>query len=240
MPEDIEDKSDEELQRQIEAIAAAGASGAGLLGALFGGLAGTQQQSQESLLNSVLRALLVVVPTYVLAALGMRWQAGQPGGMPIDGPDVPAVVAVFVVLIFTLSHGVIPVFFYAIFRGAVVAVRSATGSRWNPISLFISGFIGLHMVLWYGFPLAGLGFVNGWYTPAWAAFGVITAKRGERQWAWLEHGSTAMSLMLFQFVMSDVSLFPWGLLVVVMQSLLLTFAEWKGKPLWVSRNAALD
>ena len=180
--------------------------------------------------ESIVRSLLVVVPTYLLAALGLRWNGA---GIDIEGPDVPYVVAAVVVLIFTLSHGVVPVFFYAIFNGVVRALRNASNGAMNFAGLFVSGFLLLHMGIWYGSPIIILGLANGWYAPAWTVFGVVTAKRGERQWVFLEHGSTAMSLMLFQFLLADFDLIPHGLVVVLMQAILLTLAEWKGKALWI-------
>ena len=60
---------------------------------------------------------------------------------------------------------------------------------------------------------------------------------GRRRWVFLEHGSTSMALLLFVVCFSGENIFPVGMIVVLLQSLLLTLVEWKGKGLWVKPPA---
>ena len=75
--------------------------------------------------------------------------------------------------------------------------------------------------------------MTGWYSLAWVFVHVLLAGRGQRRWAFLEHGSTSLALLLFLICFSGAGLFPIGVIVVLFQSLLLTVVEWKGKGLWV-------
>ena len=46
-----------------------------------------------------------------------------------------------------------------------------------------------------------------------------------------------MALLLFVVCFSGENIFPVGMIVVLLQSLLLTLVEWKGKGLWVKPPA---
>ncbi len=80
-------------------------------------------RNAQGIVESFFRSLLVVVPTYLLAAFGLRWNGG---GIDIKGPDLSYALAAIVVLMFTLTHGVVPVFFYAIFNAVVRALRNVS------------------------------------------------------------------------------------------------------------------
>ena len=187
---------------------------------------------------ALLRALLVVVPTYCAAVCGLKFGLVQPFGGE-DGLGVPALLGAFIVPMFTFTHGVVPVFFYRLFTGVLdsfsQAKKTATDNRLrsNPFLPFLSGFVYLHMGVWYGGPMILLAALTGWLSLAWGLLHVLLAGHGRRRWVFLEHGSTSMALLLFVVCFSGSNLFPVGVLVVLFQALLLTLVEWKGKALWI-------
>lgn len=197
----------------------------------------TKDSSDTGFAGSLGQALLVVLPTYVLAALGVRYGA-SPFFDAGAGEGLPPLLGALVVLLFTTTHGVFPVFFYAIFsRG--IDVASGPHAKWNPGLWFVQGFTYLHMGGWFGIPILGLAAMTGWYSLVWLVIHIAFAGRGRRRWAFLEHGSTSMALLLFLVCFASESLFPMGILVVICQSLLLTLVEWKAKGLWtVDSNSA--
>jgi hypothetical protein len=191
---------------------------------------------------ALLRALLVVVPTYCAAVCGLRFGLVQPFGGG-DGLEVPALLGAFIVLMFTFTHGVVPVFFYRFFSGVLdsfsQAKKTATDSRLrsNLFLPFLSGFVYLHMGVWYGGPMIVLAALTGWLSLAWGFLHLLLAGHGRRRWVFLEHGSTSMALLLFVICFSGSNLFPVGVLVVLFQALLLTLVEWKGKALWIKAES---
>ncbi len=191
--------------------------------------------------HALLRALLVVVPTYCVAAFGVRFELAQPFGGE-DGLGVPVILGAFIVLLFTVTHGIGPIFFYRIFMG-ILEIFSRTqktaaddGVRLNPIPphtfRFFRFYVGLSMAFWYGIPIIFLGALTGWMSLGWAFLHILLAGRGHRRWVFLEHGATAMALSLFVVCFSGNNLFPVGMMVGLFQALLLTLVEWKGKRLW--------
>ena len=181
-------------------------------------------------LRSLGHALLVVVPTYCLAAWGASRGSTAPFG-GAGGPSVPPLLGAFVAILFTVSHGVVPVFFYRVFANAEKSMHEQAGG-FHPARALFSGFRLLHMGIWYGAPMIILGVMTGWYSLGWTVFHVLFARSGWKQWVFLEHGSTAMALLLFLVLFSGTPLFPIGIVVVIFQALLLTLVEWKGRPLW--------
>ena len=187
--------------------------------------------------KSLVGALLVVLPTYALVALSLTLQI-KPLFDPNMGGAIPPALGAGVVLLFTLTHGVLPVFFYQIFASVVDAAKEHSSQRFNPAALVLSGFFYLHFGFWYGLPILGLAGLTGYLSLAWVAVDVLRAGQGRRRWAFLQHGSTSVALVLFLVCFSVENFFPVGILVVLLQSLLLTVIEWKGKRLWVKEFAS--
>ena len=191
--------------------------------------------------GALLRALLVVVPTYCVAAFGVRFGLAQPFGGE-DGLGVPVILGAFIVLLFTVTHGIGPIFFYRFFMGVLEIFSRAQKTaaddrlRLNPILpltfRFFRFYVGLSMTFWYGIPIIFLGALTGWMSLGWAFLHILLAGRGHRRWVFLEHGATAMALSLFVVCFSGNNLFPVGMMVGLFQALLLTLVEWKGKLLW--------
>ncbi len=183
---------------------------------------------------SFLRSLVPVGVTYSAALIGIEYFSGDviefesPGGM----------AGLFIVPLFTLTHCVVPVFFYFVFVSAIAGMKKMRqlggGSpvMLVPLLLF-SGFIYLHIGLWYGIPTIALAWMTEWLTIPVAIIHVAIAQKGTRTWVFLEYGSTSFALLLFLVVFSAEELFPIGLLVALFQILLLTLVDWKGRGLWL-------
>ncbi|MDB4679193.1 hypothetical protein OAE79_02530 [Rhodopirellula sp.] len=188
---------------------------------------------EKTVIRSIMRSLLVVVPTYILAAVGLSFNQNVES-IQAGNETIPPLIGTLFCLLFTLTHGVIPVFFYSIFTGITTGTDKDSSNELNPVAMCISGFVYLHMGLWYGAPIIGLATVTGWLNVAWVVLHILLAGKGNRRWAFLEHGSTSMALGLFIVCFSGANLVPLGLTVVVLQAFLLTLVEWKGKGLWVA------
>lgn len=188
--------------------------------------------------SALAAALWVVVPTYCLSALGLAFTVQPLFSLPGDA-GISALLGAVIVVMFTLTHGVVPVFFYRFFvRALQVVTRRMESARddWprpNPLPRLVSGFVHVHMVVWFGAPMILLGMLSGWISLAWGLLHVLLAARDRRRWIFLEYGSTSMALVLFILFFSGKTLLPLGILVVLFQSGLLTIVEWKGKHLWL-------
>ena len=195
---------------------------------------GMRQQAEDfGFGKSLARTFLLVLVTYALAALGLAlnikplFNAGMNGG-------IPPFMGAMVVLLFTLTHAVVPVFFYSIFASVIDAAKKHSSAQANPGGLlFASGFFYLHFGCWYGLPILGLASLTGWLSLSWVLLDVLRAGGGRRRWTFLQHGSTSIALGLFVICFSGKNLFPVGILIVPLQALLLTVIEWKGKDLWI-------
>ena len=187
--------------------------------------------------SALAEALRVVVPTYCLSALGLAFVAQPLFALPRD-PEIPALKSAVLVVLFTLTHGVVPVFFYQFFVQVLQVVTrrleiAGDGPpRPKPLARLMSGFVHLHMVVWFGAPMILLGALSGWISLAWGLLHVLLAAPGRRRWIFLEYGSTSMALALFILLFSGKALVPLGILVALFQAGLLTIVEWKGKHLW--------
>ena len=171
--------------------------------------------------------------TYALVALGLTLNMNPLFGAGLDG-GIPSLVGTGVVLLFTLTHAVVPVFVYSIFFKFIDAAKSRENNLGEQAEQWgFSGFIHLHMGFWYGVPILGLAMLTGWLNLAWVLLDVLRAGHGRRRWTFLQHGSTSMAMGLFLVCFSGKNLFPLGIVVVVLQSLLLTVLDWKGRDLWV-------
>lgn len=190
----------------------------------------TSESQSTSLAPSFFSSVLVVLPTYALAAWGVM--SGSNAEFANTGDSIPPGVGCLVTLLFTLTHGVVPVFFYRISFIGIDAAR--TGGQGLNRGLRIANlFTTLHMALWYGLPAILLASMTSWYSLGWFVFHLIIAGKKRRRWTFIEHGSTSVALLLFLLMFSETNLFPLGIMVVIFQSLLLTLAEWKGRTLWV-------
>ena len=190
----------------------------------------TSESQSTSLAPSFFSSVLVVLPTYALAAWGVM--SGSNAEFANTGDSIPPGVGCLVTLLFTLTHGVVPVFFYRIFFIGIDAAR--TGGQGLNRGLRIANlFTTLHLALWYGLPAILLASMTSWYSLGWFVFHLIIAGKKRRRWTFIEHGSTSVALLLFLLMFSETNLFPLGIMVVIFQSLLLTLAEWKGRTLWV-------
>jgi len=169
------------------------------------------------------RALLPVGGTYACAVAGSMWGAG----VEINRDKMSPFGGALIVLLFTLSHAVIPVFFYRAFFGGA-------GKR-APAS--VAGFIYFHMGMWFGIPIIGLASMTNWLSLAWVVVHMAIARRGTRTWTYLENGSTSLALLLFLVAFSREAMFPWGVIVVACQSALLTVLEYKARRLWVTNDS---
>lgn len=181
---------------------------------------------------SFARAAIPVSATYAAAAIGLTWFGG--GLTENFSRMISPLIGVPVVILFTLTHAVLPVFFYRHFLNALNRVE---GSEIKPEARLIAGaargFVGLHMAVWFGIPIVALAALTGWLSLAWAAGHLALARRGTRAWVFVEYGSTSMALLLFVVYFSGERLFPWGMGVVVLQSLLLTVLDWKAREQWI-------
>ena len=189
--------------------------------------------------KSLARAFLVVLVTYSLTALGLAFNMKPLFNAGMDH-ETPAIVGAGVVLMFTLTHAVLPVFFYSIFTSVIGLFSAAkdaahhTDAQVPGSFLFlISAFTYLHFGFWYGIPILGLAGLTGWLNLGWVLLDVLRAGTGRRAWAFLQHGSTSVALGLFLVCFSGKDLFPLGIIVVVLQALLLSVIEWKGKAFWI-------
>ena len=102
--------------------------------------------------KSFMRSLVPVAVTYSAAIAGIEL-FGNNIQIQKDANDVA--MGLFMVPLFTLTHAVVPVFFYRIFVGAIESTKSQIGNRTkNPAGCLFtsvfSGFIYFHMGFWYG------------------------------------------------------------------------------------------
>ena len=184
--------------------------------------------------GALLQALLVVLSTYGLTMLSIVSDSEQ---VVSENRLTGGFTAGLVVIAFTLTHAIIPMFSYWWFLSPLRGKQGKSIPR-GARSL-VMGFIYLHMGIWYLSPMIGLAFYTRSLAPAWMVLHLVLAKRGNRTWVFLQYGSTAFALLLFVFCVSMTNFYPQGLLVVVFQTGLLTLANWKAKKLWDTKNASL-
>jgi hypothetical protein len=165
------------------------------------------------------RALVPVLITYCLAAVGTTYidppviaQSNEPG---VEGP----VIRLVLVLLVTIIYAVAPVF------GFGYLVYRSRNSQPGGCSQF------LLMGVWFGWPILGLASHTGWLTLAAAVLHVALARREQRTWVFVEYGSTSLALLMF-LVFFGNQLFPWGLLVVLLQAPMLTLSAVWGRKLY--------
>ena len=186
--------------------------------------------------SSFFRSLLPVGLTYSSALIGITFFSGEEA--EFLQAENSAGLGLFLVPLFTLTHCVVPVFFYFIFVSAIVGMKKQmktagwASAGFLPFLMF-SGFIYLHMGFWYGVPTLLLAYSTEWLTIPVAILHILLAKRGTRTWLFLEYGSTSFSLLLFLFIFSGKEFFPYGVLVMLFQISLLTIVDWKGRDLWL-------
>ena len=211
-------------------------------------------QSRHRLVRALIDALLVVVPTYILATFGAAlsdtvipsWLKSM-----AEMFDVADTEKFFSVLIFTVLHGIAPIFLYYFMlrpgRDLKEVLEAGNIKPWrHPVILFIFLFFKLgtifthfYMLCWYSFPIILLASLTSWMSLPFGIIHVLLAGHGRRRWVFLEHGATSMALLLFILAYSRENFFPAGLLIAIIQALILTLAEWSGKELWISGKPAV-
>ena len=187
--------------------------------------------------SSFLRSLIPVGLTYSAALIGIEFLSAE--AFEFSGRDQIGALGLLVVPLFTLTHCVVPVFFYFIFVSAIYSMKQKTSAvGWNLASLLpflmFSGFVYLHLGFWYGVPTLILAFSTEWLTIPVAIIHILLAQKGTRTWVFLEYGSTSFSLLLFLLIFSGDGFFPYGILVMLFQILLLTVVDWIGRDLWLN------
>ena len=174
----------------------------------------------------------MLVPTYNLAAYGAL--SAESSNLTMGGRTIPPIIGALAVTLFTHTHGVVPVFFYRFFFQGLDSGKAGQVKTNSPLNL-VTVFVNLHMTLWYGFPILGLAAMTNWYSLIWVSSHLILAKKHHRRWTYLEHGLTCVALLLFMITFSGGDPFPIGIIVVFLQSLLLTIVEWKGRNHWIEQ-----
>ena len=166
--------------------------------------------------KSLAFSFVLILPTYLLVVCDYLFGANPL--LDVDGSISESFVSrMFWVVLFTLMFPIAPTLFF----------------HQNP-KLYSNGlFVGV----FYGVPILFLASMSGWFSVIWIALCVVGAGRGRRRWAFIQVGATAWSLILFLMAFSRAELFPAGLFVVLVQVVLLTLLDWKGKHLWVKQGA---
>lgn len=182
--------------------------------------------SSMGMFGPVLKSLLIVTATYTLAVVGMYYGLGGPEKLTLDvntNPDRDASLGM--ILMFTASHAVIPVFFYAVFLWSYrEAPRRDVGAGGCTLR-----FIYLHMGLWFGVPIIGLAAKTGWLSLIWVVVHVALAQPGRRTFTFMEYGSTSVALFLFLSSYGKGTFFPEGLFIVIVQAAMLTIVDYFGE-----------
>jgi hypothetical protein len=187
-------------------------------------------------ISTLFRNAVPAIGTFACAALGLTLFRGEvPAKMMVD---VSALAGAGWVLLLTVTHAVAAVFLFRYvldFLSLFKSVAAPTGR--NPVFRIYVGifqaFTWMLVVCWFGLPIIALAFLTGWLSLVWAAGHFVLAKRRERAWVFIEYGSTSTALLLFVMCFSAERLFPLGLIVIVMQSLLLTILDWKARERWL-------
>ncbi|MCY3020515.1 MAG: hypothetical protein NTW87_15955 [Planctomycetota bacterium] len=174
-------------------------------------------------LKAFFEAFGVVFILYGLALVGIRMLTDVPLEAT-EPPEVPLPAALGIMLLFTATHGVVPVFFYSVF----LRNKEVPGCG--------KAFVYLHMGLWYGAPAAALALQVHWLPLVGAAAHVALSRSGTRAWRFLQYGSASLSLLLFLLLLGGfkqpVPLW-FMILAAVCQCLLLSVAGAFGRKLWV-------
>jgi len=168
-------------------------------------------------------ALVPLLITYCLAAVGSAYIDPPAIALTSGSSSAGPAVSLVLVLLVTIIHAVAPVF------GLGHAVyRSRNTERSGYYQLVLMG-------IWFGWPIIVLASHTGWLSLAAAAAHLALARRGERTWVFVEYGSTSLALVTFLVVFGN-RLFPWGLLVVLLQAPMLTLSAVWGRNLYVAEN----
>jgi len=195
---------------------------------------------EDNIWSSFFRSLLPVGLTYSAALLGIEF--GLSTEIEIDRNNLNGALGLLIVPLFTATHCVFPVFFYFIFAAVIMAIKGEMKKESNIgaklFFLVFSGFVFLHMGFWFGIPTIALAFFTGWLTIPLALVHIALSKKGTRTFVFLEYGSTSFALLLFFMLFSVEDIFPLGIIVAMLQILLLTLVDWKGRPLWLKLAAA--
>lgn len=177
-------------------------------------------------------AFVPVLITYSMAAIGgayLERSASATGSDAVtSGSDFGDLLGLSVgAVVFTVGHLGIPLFVY------FASIESEPDANKLP-----GCFVYLCTGAWFGTPIILLAISTGWLSLAAAAVHLALAPRRERHWVFVEYGSTSFALLLFVLNFGD-QVFPWGLPVVVLQSLLLTVAVVWGRKLVLSEDRSV-
>ena len=188
---------------------------------------------------SFMRSFLPVVGTYLSAALGLTlFEDGHVARFKMQ--ESPLLLAGIVPML-TVSHAVLPVFFFRAFLDGLAHFRSimrpdAAGRMFRVYVRVFRVVVCLGMGVWLAVPAIALAYLTGWLSLAWAAFHVVLARRGTRAWTFITYGSSSMALLLWVVCFSAEGLFPLGIVVVVLQALLLTILDRFARHKWTSEG----
>lgn len=185
-----------------------------------------------------LRGFLASALTYAAAVGAAAWKGPAAVNFQVNG-QAAGPGDWWIVLLFTVSHAVIPVFFYRLFFLGMAAqsARSPASASTKPGGAGCQfAFLYVHMGFWYGIPIFALGAMTSWLSLIGFAIVLCTARRGERLWAYLEYGSSSMAMLLAVGILGLQN--AWGVLIVLVQSVLLGLTHVVGKKLWTAAPEA--
>lgn len=172
--------------------------------------------------HPLIRGLLPPVLSYGLAAVGTA--CGLSPEAKTAAANVPPVLAFGLVLLFTASHAVGPVFFYRPFFAVMRDV---------PVPGCMRIFLYAHMGFWYGMPSLMLALMAGWLPLAGGAAHWLMAGRGRRTWVFLQYGSTSVSLLLFVGLLGSLrQAWPLAVAAAAAQAVLLAWMEKRAGAYW--------
>lgn len=146
-----------------------------------------------------------------------------------------------IVPMFTVSHAVLPVFFFRAFLDGLAHFRSimrpdAAGRMFRVYARVFRVVVCLGIGVWFAVPAIALAYLTGWLSLAWAASHVLLARRETRAWTFITYGSSSMALLLLVVCFSAEGFFPLGIVVVVLQALLLTILDRFARHKWTSEG----
>jgi hypothetical protein len=186
--------------------------------------------------RALVRSLLPVAGSYAAAAIGTAL-FGAPVNLRMDGPASPWLRAGMVAA-FTLTHVAMATLLFSAMLNAVgqfTALIQRTSAGLFPL-MMVRGFKACTwfvIIMWFGLPMAALGWLTGWLSVVWQAVHVGIVRRDERAWTFLEYGSTSLALLLFIVCFSGVGLFPWGLAACAMQAVILAVPDLTVRRRWM-------
>ena len=181
--------------------------------------------------NSLVQALLVVVPSFLIATL-YPWATGEAANFPDSYADtVPKqIMAVLIAWMFTWTHAVIPAFVF----GSIIAHGRDAGGTFGHFLFLL--FISVAATFWFTAPIVIMTGQYGWQPLIWFGLHILLARRGTKRWLFVEYASTSLALVLYSELAADP--IPFGLIAIAGQIFLLTFMNMKARPIWTTPKPA--